>query len=34
MKVFNKSKIKAIFFDLDDTLYDRSQYELEAYHLY
>ena len=31
MKVFNKSKIKAIFFDLDDTLYDRSQYELEAY---
>tara|TARA_Y200000002_G_scaffold295699_1_gene250204 strand:- start:7868 stop:8566 length:699 start_codon:yes stop_codon:yes gene_type:complete len=31
MKVIDKSKIKAIFFDLDDTLYDRSQYELEAY---
>ena len=31
MEAFKKLKIKAIFFDLDDTLYDRSQYEIKAY---
>ena len=31
MKTFKKLLIKAIFFDLDDTLYDRSQFEINAY---
>ena len=31
MKTFKKLSIKAIFFDLDDTLYDRSQFEINAY---